>query len=334
VTSLKANASEKMVGWRRRSRLEYNRQNQEAKMDMTILGRTDDITHIALSGRLDTNASEEIEDDFSQAIAAREQPAIIDLSQVDFMASRGIGLLLGSSKRLRKSGYKLVLLNPQQLVDSSLRTARMEIVMPIAYDFDEAVRIVRGLQCTAPTPGASEAHLPQPDGEPLVAPLAQVSLKLAIKNELADLKNVNATLAQFLQAHHVPKRAAYAVSLAIDELVVNVMRYAYIDDELHIIDLELAIQGDQIVLRITDDGRPFDPRTGPQLDLHAEDRQVGGLGLLLVLDMVDALKYQRAEEKNCVEVRIHLRSEDDRTDFRQATGSPGGSSASSVLSAE
>ncbi len=69
-----------------------------------------------------------------------------------------------------------------------------------------------------------------------------------------------------------------------------------------------------------DDGRPFDPRTGPSLDLHAEEREVGGLGLLLVLDMVDVLKYQRVEEKNWVEVRIHLTPEDESGDPSEVTG--------------
>jgi anti-sigma regulatory factor (Ser/Thr protein kinase) len=82
--------------------------------------------------------------------------------------------------------------------------------------------------------------------------------------------------------------------------------------------MELAIQGDQIILRIVDDGRPFDPRTGPALDLHAEERQVGGLGLLLVLDMVDVLKYQRVDETNWVEVRIQLSGQDDRGDLPES----------------
>ena len=110
----------------------------------------------------------------------------------------------------------------------------------------------------------------------------------------------------FWKLHGVPYKATYAVKLAIDELVVNVMRYAYVDDDTHLIDIELAIQGGQVILRIVDDGRPFDPRKGPALDLHAENREAGGLGLMLVLDMVDLLDYRRLEEKNVVEVRIQL----------------------------
>ena len=82
-------------------------------MKMTILQCADDITHVVLDGRLDTTGAEEINESFFQATAARERPAIVDLSQVDFMASRGIGVLLTTSNRLRKVGHKLVLLSPQ-----------------------------------------------------------------------------------------------------------------------------------------------------------------------------------------------------------------------------
>ena len=66
-------------------------------MKMTILERDDDITHVVLAGRLDTTGAEELNERFSNATAGRKQPAIIDLSQIDFMASRGIGLLFANS---------------------------------------------------------------------------------------------------------------------------------------------------------------------------------------------------------------------------------------------
>ena len=235
------------------------------------------------------------------------------------MASRGIGVLLASCKKLQSAGHKLVLLNPQSLVESSLRTSRLDILMPISFDFEEAIRIAQGVQVASsasrPHKAASDvARIVRAESDQTTPPALEGELKLTIKNEFSELKNVTAALSQFLGAHRVPSRAAYAVNLAVDELVTNVMRYAYVDDETHLINLDFAIRADQIILHIVDDGRPFDPRTGPALDLHAEERQVGGLGLLLVLDMVDVLKYQRRAEKNWVEVRIQLFAEDKPND--------------------
>ena len=91
-------------------------------MKMTIVPRADDITHVILTGRLDSNGAEEINESFFQATAARERSAIVDLSEVDFMASRGIGILLTNGNKLRKAGHMLVVLNPQALVEDGLRT--------------------------------------------------------------------------------------------------------------------------------------------------------------------------------------------------------------------
>jgi anti-anti-sigma factor len=290
-------------------------------MQMAILPLADDITYVVLTGRLDSTGAEEIDENFSQATAARERPAIIDLAQIDFMASRGIGVLLANCKKLRSAGHRLVLLNPQKLVESALRTSRLDTLMPITFDLEEAIRIVQGFQVS---PGAArpveaavgESRVPREEPERAVPAALEGELKLVIKNELSELKDVTAAMSQFLDAHRVPHRAAYAVNLAVDELVTNVMRYAYVDDETHLINLDFAIRGDQIILQIVDDGRPFDPRTGPTLDLHAEERQVGGLGLILVLDMVDVLKYERTGERNCLEARIQLYAENKPNEQR------------------
>jgi anti-anti-sigma factor len=292
-------------------------------MEMTILQRGDDITHVVLTGRLDTTGVEEIEESFSDATAARGRPAIIDLSGIEFMASRGIGLLFGNGKKLMKAGHKMVLLNPKGLVESVLKMSKVDTVMPVLYDLNEAVQILGGDQVEA---GAASPRVETPVDEsrpqppkpvPAASTAVEAELKLTIKNETSELEELNATLAQFLDAHSVPHKAAYAVNLAIDELVVNVMRYAYVDADTHLIDIELGIEGDQVILRIVDDGRPFDPRTGPSLDLHAEDREAGGLGLLLVLHMVDVLKYQRVEDKNRVEVRVRMIAEDENGDLAE-----------------
>jgi anti-anti-sigma factor len=281
-------------------------------MDMTVLQRDDEITHVALAGRLDTTGAEKINQSLSEATTGKNRPAIVDLSGVDFMASRGIAILFANSKKLKQGGHKLVLLNPREMVEGVLTATKMDKAMPIARDLDEAVQIASGKRVQAaaprprPLPAAEEAA---PRQELPVSPAAaprEGAVKVVIKNEAPELVPLNATLGQFLRDHSVPSRATYAVNLAIDELVVNVMRYAYADADTHLIEIELAVEGEHVILRMVDDGRPFDPRKGPALDLNAEDREIGGLGLILVLEMVDVLRYQRVEDKNRVEVRIRL----------------------------
>jgi len=294
-------------------------------MEMTLLERDDGIAHVVLAGRLDTTAAEQLDQRFSEATAARNRPAIVDLSSVEFMASRGIGLLLANGKRLKRAGHQLVLVNPQGMVAGVLKTSKADLLMPIVPDLEAAVRVLGGKSGTAAAAESLPAAAKQEPSscQPSAASTAVADvLSLPIKNELAELDRLNAAVAEFLAAHSVPYRAAYAVNLAIEELIVNVIRYAYIDDETHVIEVELALEGEQIVLRIVDDGMPFDPRKGPALNLHAEDREIGGLGLILVLDMVDVLKYRRVEDRNRVEVRIHLAAEAENSGTAGAASDP------------
>jgi anti-anti-sigma factor len=287
-------------------------------MEMTILVRDDGITHLVLVGRLDTNSADQMDKTFSDAVAAGGGSAIVDLSQIDFIASRGIGLLVANGKRLLKAGRKLVLLNPQGMVVGVLKTARVDLLMPIVRELDEALHVLSGGQ--AKSVAAPARSHPRAESAVTDSPAAAAGevLKLAIKNELSQLETVNAAVADYLAAHPVPERAAYAVNLAIEELIVNVLQYAYIDDDPHVIDIELGIEGNQIVLRIVDDGMPFDPRKGPTLNVHAEDYENGGLGLILVLDMVDVLKYRRDGDRNRVEVRIHLANQEEESSAESA----------------
>ncbi|MFP6766537.1 MAG: anti-sigma factor antagonist [Planctomycetaceae bacterium] len=292
-------------------------------MEITILERDDDITHIVLAGRLDTTAAEELGADISAAATEQNRSAIIDVSGIEFLASMGIGTLLAISKRMTKAGHKLIVLNPQGMVDVVLKASKLDKVMSIVHGLDEAIEILQADQqqddASGPQREVSAGEFrPQETSVSTADPAAENTLKLAIKNEISEFKTLNASLAQFLAAHTVPSRAAYAVDLAVEELVMNVIRYAFLDDDTHSIEIELAIEGDQIVLRIVDDGRPFDPRENPVLDLQSDDREVGGLGLYLVLDMVDMLKYERVDEENRVEVRVSMIVEDQGEDLSEA----------------
>ena len=128
---------------------------------------------------------------------------------------------------------------------------------------------------------------------------------------MSELEGLYAKVNQFLIGHKTPYRSGYAMNLAVEELVVNVIRYAYVEDDPQPIDIGVGIIDEQLILEIRDSGRPFDPREAPPHDPDVEDLEVGGLGLTLVLDLVDALTYRREDNKNHVQVCIQLRADED-----------------------
>lgn len=104
--------------------------------------RNDNISQIVLIGSLDAPDAHAVDVQFQGATAARNRPAIVDLTHLDFIASLGIEMLLGGAKSLMRKGHRLVLLNPQELVEKVLRTVGVHEAMPIAKSMDEALELL------------------------------------------------------------------------------------------------------------------------------------------------------------------------------------------------
>ena len=92
----------------------------------------------------------------------------------------------------------------------------------------------------------------------------------------------------------------YAVRLACEEVIVNIVSYAYPDRADGYIELDIANEGNRLRIEICDGGRPFNPieRQAPDVTQCLEDRDIGGLGIYLVLRMMDRVTYRYEEGKN------------------------------------
>jgi sigma-B regulation protein RsbU (phosphoserine phosphatase) len=55
-----------------------------------------------------------------------------------------------------------------------------------------------------------------------------------------------------------------------------------------------------IVLILTDTGKEFDPTAAPEADitLSADERQIGGLGIFLIRQIMNEVRYERIDGKN------------------------------------
>jgi anti-sigma regulatory factor (Ser/Thr protein kinase) len=131
---------------------------------------------------------------------------------------------------------------------------------------------------------------------------AMNDLSIRIKNELAELEKVNQALAQFSELHQLPADVSNAISLALDEIITNIVEYGYHDQEEHLIDVRFSLDEGQVTLIVEDDGVPFDPLDAevPDTSSSMEERPVGGLGIHLVLNVMDEVAYNYRNEKNCL----------------------------------
>jgi Anti-sigma regulatory factor (Ser/Thr protein kinase) len=100
------------------------------------------------------------------------------------------------------------------------------------------------------------------------------------------------------------------ILLAAEEMLVNVVSYAYPDGGGDIrLDTEPLEGGRGLRLRIVDQGVAFNPleRPEPDTDIPLEQRALGGLGIMLTRRKTDSLAYERVGASNVLTLEKHRR---------------------------
>lgn len=139
------------------------------------------------------------------------------------------------------------------------------------------------------------------------------ALQVTARAELAELPRFLALVETACDRHGVCADARHDLKLMAEEACVNVMRHAYPPGTPG--PLSLAVRHEhapglpRMVLTVEDQGRPFDPaaRPAPDVTAPAETREIGGMGLHLMRQLCDELRYERHPERgNVLVMTRHL----------------------------
>ena len=90
------------------------------------------------------------------------------------------------------------------------------------------------------------------------------------------------------------------LDLALEEAVTNVMLYAYPEGTTGQVEVECMSEDGLLTFQIRDAGAPFDPTQQADADvtLGVQERPIGGLGIFLVRQIMDEVRYERKNDKN------------------------------------
>ena len=123
---------------------------------------------------------------------------------------------------------------------------------------------------------------------------------LTIKNDVQEVKRISEFLKSSIGKLDVDTSLARRLRLAVEEAVVNVIDYAYPTDTEGDITINMMSDGQTLHFQIIDEGIAFDPTAKQKTDttLSVEERQIGGLGILLVRELMDSINYERTDGKN------------------------------------
>jgi anti-sigma regulatory factor (Ser/Thr protein kinase) len=122
-----------------------------------------------------------------------------------------------------------------------------------------------------------------------------------LRADAAEAAGTREAFTRFCEASGVPEPVVHDLSLALQETLDNVIEHAYRGRPRGVIFVEASFEpGAEIVVTVRDRGPAFDPADVPLPDTMAslETARVGGLGLHLVRNLVDTLRYERRSGEN------------------------------------
>jgi anti-sigma regulatory factor (Ser/Thr protein kinase) len=126
------------------------------------------------------------------------------------------------------------------------------------------------------------------------------ALSITIPNRLSEIGKAARLIETFGETHCLPPEVVFNLKLALDEVVTNIISYAYDDEADHRVKIHVTLDRDVVSVRVEDDGRAFNPldAQSPDIRLGIDERPIGGLGVHIVRSVMDALEYRRENGRN------------------------------------
>ena len=131
---------------------------------------------------------------------------------------------------------------------------------------------------------------------------------IILANDIAELSKLHAFIEEVGEDLSLTPDVVFNLDLVIEEAVVNIIHYAYPKEEHQYIYLSAHVHEGSIVFVLTDTGKEFDPTLAPEADitLSVDDREIGGLGIFLIRQIMNEVRYERIDGKNILTLEKKL----------------------------
>ena len=123
---------------------------------------------------------------------------------------------------------------------------------------------------------------------------------IILANDISEISRLYEFVEEVGNDFELSPDIVFNLNLVLEEAVVNIINYAYPKEEHESIYLSARMHEGSIILVLTDTGKEFDPTAATEADvtLSADDRQIGGLGIVLIRQIMNEVKYERIEGKH------------------------------------
>lgn len=224
--------------------------------------------------------------------AYTEQSARLDAGDTLFLYTDGVSEAEDSSHRL--FGTERIQNVIRSLPDNSTCQEMIETMVTNVRTFAGSAQQSDDLTLFAIRfqPSAGKSRQIVADSQPEV--FSRHSL--VMRNDIQQIP----TLAEWVDMLNLPEELNMSINLALEEVVSNVMLYAYPENKSGQVLVEAEKKENRIVFTVSDSGVPFDPtqHEDPDITTPLEERSVGGLGIFLTKQVMDEVRYERTDKKN------------------------------------
>ncbi len=133
--------------------------------------------------------------------------------------------------------------------------------------------------------------------------------ELKLKNQVGELERVNRFIEEIGNELGLSMELRMDLNLVMEEMVSNVIFYAYPKDVEGEIELEAEYDGNELCFVLSDSGKEFDPtqKEDANPDINPTEREIGGMGIYIVKNIMNEVSYQRLEGKNLLTMRKNIR---------------------------
>ena len=128
------------------------------------------------------------------------------------------------------------------------------------------------------------------------------SLDCSIGNNLEEVIAFREKLFGFCAENHITDRDAKILGLAVEEIAANIVQYGYRSGKKNYMDISFTIQDEKYMLRIRDDGVPFNPLEYVQ----QEEETVTVGGIALIKKMASEFQYMRVLNMNNTVIELNI----------------------------
>ena len=132
--------------------------------------------------------------------------------------------------------------------------------------------------------------------------------ELTFKNEEQELMRVAEFMESVCDELQLDMHVAMKLQVAMEEMVTNVIFYAYPEGTTADISLTAESDGKEVTFILSDTGKPFDPTAKEDADTETNpmDREQGGMGILIVKNIMNEVTYQRLGDMNQLTMKKKL----------------------------